>query len=200
VKTIFVGLTGASGVTYGLRLVTVLLEQGHRVLLCASEWGAKVVAQESGIPWREWTDRWKQDHPETFRLLDEGALGSGPASGSFLLDATVVVPASVSTIGHLATGVVTNLIHRAGAVALKEWRPLVLVPRETPLSLIDLRNLTTLAEAGAVILPAMPGFYHRPQTLEALVDQLVGKILDRLGVEHNLSPRWNPTSWSQHED
>ena len=189
-KTIFVGLTGASGTIYGLRLIDVLLAGGHRVYVCASDWGRKVTVTETGTPWDAWVERWKAAGGGQFTLLSEEALGAGPASGSFLLDATVIIPASIATLGHLASGAATNLLHRAGAVALKEGRPLILVPRETPLSLIDLRNLTRLAEAGAVILPAMPGFYHRPTTIDELVDQLVGKVLDRLGIAHELVPRW----------
>jgi 4-hydroxy-3-polyprenylbenzoate decarboxylase len=190
-KTIFVGITGASGVTYGLRLVEVALTAGHRVVVCASEWGQKVVGQETGIPWGDRVRRWKQAFGETLAVVEPGALGAGPASGSFRLDGTVIIPASLSTLGHLASGAATNLVHRAGAVALKEGRPLVVVPREAPLGLIDLRNLTALAEAGAAIVPASPGFYHHPKTIEDLVDQLVGKVLDCLGVEHSLVPRWD---------
>ena len=193
-KNLFVGITGASGVIYGLRLVEVLVASGHRVHLCASEWGQKVVAQETGTPWQAWVEKWKPSGLVT--VHDQAALGSGPASGSFPLDAALVVPCSVSTLGHLASGAATNLIHRVGAVALKEGRPFVVVPRESPLGLIELRNLTTLAEAGAVIVPAMPGFYHRPQTLEELIDHLVGKILDRIAIPHELFPRWEGQEFS----
>jgi len=192
--TVFVAVTGASGAVYGLRLIETLVASGHSVHACASEWGQKVVAQETAQRWAPWATGLAQGALASGRgsltLWDEDNLGAGPASGSFRLDASVICPCSVSTLGHLASGAATNLVHRAGAVALKEGRPLVLVPRETPLTLIDLRNLTTLAEAGAVILPAMPGFYHRPETLADLVDHLVGKILDRIGISHALFPRW----------
>lgn len=179
------GITGASGAVYGLRLLEVLVEAGHEVHACASPWGQRVVLEETG---RRWTrETFPQGH---LTLWDPADLAASPASGSFRLDATVLCPCSVSTLGHLASGAATNLVHRAAAVALKEGRPLVLVARETPLSLVDLRNLTALAEAGATILPAMPGFYHRPQTLEDLVDHLVGKVLDRLDIPHMLFPRW----------
>lgn len=189
-KTVFVAVTGASGAVYGLRLIEVLVASGHRVHGCASAWGRKVIHQETGRDWSLWAAGVQAAGPGTLTLWDEADLGAGPASGSFRLDASVVCPCSVSTLGHLASGAASNLVHRAAAVALKEGRPLLLVPRETPLSLIDLRNLTVLAEAGAVILPAMPGFYHRPVTVEELVDHLVGKILDRLDVQHELFPRW----------
>jgi len=185
VSRLFVGVTGASGAVYGLRLIEVLVAGGHEVHACASPWGQRVVLEETG---RTWT---RDAFPEgELTLWDPADLAASVASGSFRLDATVIVPCSVSTLGHLASGAATNLVHRAAAVALKEGRPLVLVPRETPLSLIDLRNLTALAEAGATVLPAMPGFYHRPQTLEDLVDHLVGKVLDRLDIPHTLFPRW----------
>lgn len=186
---LFVGVTGASGAVYGLRLIEVLLAAGHEVHACASPWGQRVVLEETGTGWDQWAAT-RDATRGTLRLWRPDDLGAGPASGSFRLDAAVICPCSVSTLGHLASGAATNLVHRASAVALKEGCPLVLVPRETPLSLVDLRNLTALAEAGAVVLPAMPGFYHRPQTLEDLVDHLVGKILDRLDISHQLFPRW----------
>jgi 4-hydroxy-3-polyprenylbenzoate decarboxylase len=193
-KTVFVGVTGASGSVYALRLVEVLVASGHTVHACASEWGQKVVGQETGQRWSAWAAavaaRAAEAGHGSLTLWNENNLGAGPASGSFRLDASIVCPCSVATLGHLASGAATNLVHRACAVALKEGRPLVLVPRETPLSLIDLRNLTTLAEAGAVVLPAMPGFYHRPETIAELVDHLVGKILDRVDISHQLFPRW----------
>jgi len=115
---------------------------------------------------------------------------SALASGSFQARAMVVIPCSMGSMGAIAQGVGRNLIHRAAEVFLKEKRPLILVVRETPLSLIHLQNLTRAAAAGATIFPACPGFYHRPQTLEELARQLVGRILDHLGLEHRLSPRW----------
>jgi len=189
VSRLFVGVTGASGAVYGLRLIEVLVAAGHEVHACASTWGQRVVLEETGTAWDQWATT-RDGTRGTLTLWRPEDLGAGPASGSFRLDATVICPCSVSTLGHLASGAATNLVHRAAAVALKEGRPLVLVPRETPLSLVDLRNLTALAEAGATILPAMPGFYHRPQTLEDLVDHLVGKVLDRLDIPHTLFPRW----------
>jgi 4-hydroxy-3-polyprenylbenzoate decarboxylase len=116
------------------------------------------------------------------------------ASGSFKLDGTVIAPCSMSSAGAIAGGLCQNLIHRAAQTSLKEGRPLVLVPREAPLSLINLRTLTSLAEAGAAILPASPAFYHQPQTIDDMVDFVAGKILDRLGVEHNLYKRWEGDS------
>jgi 4-hydroxy-3-polyprenylbenzoate decarboxylase len=117
-------------------------------------------------------------------------LTAGIASGSFLTDGMVVCPCSMGTLGSLAAGISSNLIHRAAEVHLKERRKLILVPRETPLSGIQLENMKTLADAGAVILPAMPAFYHEPRTIHDLVDFIVGRICDQLGIEHNLFQRW----------
>jgi 4-hydroxy-3-polyprenylbenzoate decarboxylase len=119
-------------------------------------------------------------------------IGSGPASGSWRHDGMIIAPCSVKTLGALAAGLADNLISRAGDVAMKEGLPLVLVVRETPLSLIHLRNMVRLAEAGATILPATPGFYHKPQTIEDLVRQVVQKVFDRLGIEMPEPIRWNP--------
>jgi 4-hydroxy-3-polyprenylbenzoate decarboxylase len=118
-------------------------------------------------------------------------MGAPPASGSFVLNGTVVAPCSMSSAGAIASGLCLNLIHRAALTSLKEGRPLVLVPRETPLSLPDLRNLSALAEAGAAILPAAPAFYQKPQTIDDMVNFIAGKILDRLSVEHTLYTRWS---------
>jgi 4-hydroxy-3-polyprenylbenzoate decarboxylase len=124
------------------------------------------------------------------RIYAPDNFAAPPSSGTFRLDGTVIVPCSMSTLGALASGASTNLVHRAGSVALKEGRPLILVPREAPLSLVDLRNMTALAEAGATILPASPGFYHKPTTVDQLIDFVAGKILDRLGVAHRLLAPW----------
>jgi flavin prenyltransferase len=128
------------------------------------------------------TDRLHYHHFRNFQ--------AGIASGSFLTSGMVICPCSMGTVAAIAHGLSQNLIHRAADVHLKEKRKLILVPRETPLHLIQLRNLTACAEAGAVILPAMPAFYTMPQTLEDAVDFIVGRICDQLGVEHDLLPRW----------
>jgi 4-hydroxy-3-polyprenylbenzoate decarboxylase len=117
-------------------------------------------------------------------------LSAPPASGSFGAEAAVIIPCSMNTLAALAAGLAGNLVQRAGYVALKEGRPLVLVPREMPVTRIDLENMARLAEAGAVIMPAMPGFYHRPKTVGDIVDFVVAKILARLGIEHGLDVRW----------
>jgi flavin prenyltransferase len=180
-------ITGASGSVYGLRVITALQEAGHEVHSVFSAWGAKVMLQETGTSPEAWS---KRQGLSPDRIYASDNLAAPPASGTFRLAGTVIVPCSMSTLGALASGASTNLIHRSGSVALKEGRPLILVPREAPLSLVDLRNMTVLAEAGATILPASPGFYHRPTTVEQLVDFVAGKVLDRLGVEHRLYEAW----------
>lgn len=183
-------ITGASGSVYGLRVANALIDTGHEVHTVFSPWGATVMLQETGETPEAWSKR-QGLSPDRIHAPDN--LAAPPSSGTFRLDGTVIVPCSMSTLGALASGATTNLVHRAGSVALKEGRPLILVPREAPLSLVDLRNMTFLAEAGATILPASPGFYHRPTTIDHLVDFVAGKILDRLGVEHRLFEPWNGT-------
>jgi 4-hydroxy-3-polyprenylbenzoate decarboxylase len=191
-------ITGASGSIYGLRLLEVLLRTGRPVHLLISPSGAEVVENELGR-----TVRLDQFEPR--ELLGPMAQGldlaglhyhhyrnfqAGIASGSFLTGGMVVCPCSMGTVAAIAHGASQNLIHRAADVHLKERRKLVLVPRETPLGLIQLRNLTALAEAGAVILPAMPAFYTRPRTIDDMVDFVVGRVCDQLGIGHRLFERW----------
>jgi 4-hydroxy-3-polyprenylbenzoate decarboxylase len=164
------------------------MEAGHEVHAIFSTWGAKVMLQETGETPEAWL-KLRGLSPDRIHASDN--LAAPPSSGTFRLNGTIIVPCSMSTLGALSSGAATNLVHRAGSVALKEGRPLILVPREAPLSLVDLRNMTSLAEAGATILPASPGFYHRPTTVDQLVDFVTGKILDRLGVEHRLLEPWN---------
>ncbi|GHV96339.1 flavin prenyltransferase UbiX [Spirochaetia bacterium] len=180
-------ITGASGALYGIRAIKALVEGGHEVHGIVSHWGNQVIMEETGKAFGSWMGELGLP-PERVYAPDD--FSSPPASGSFRLDGTVVAPCSMSSIGAIASGVCLNLIHRAALTSLKEGRPLVLVPRETPFSLPDLRNLTALAEVGAAILPASPAFYHTPQTIEDMIDFVVGKILDRLLVEHNLYTRW----------
>lgn len=194
-KPIVVAITGASGSIYGLRLVEELLASGRRVTLLLSANGLAVLRHETGL---DWADDFALRQAQVQRhfgseLLEHVAVNdlfASIASGSAAPAALVVVPCSMGSAARIAAGTSDSLIERVADVVLKERRQLIVVPRETPLNRIHLRNLLTLNEAGAEILPAMPGFYHRPQTLEQLVDQLVAKILDRLGVEHQLVPRW----------
>lgn len=190
--------TGASGAPYGLRLLEVLLQAGRRVHLVLSPAAVEVLEQE--------TDRRvRLDQFDLGDLLGPAAAAvpagrvvyhhyrdfrAGIASGSFLTAGMAVCPCSMGTAAAIAHGLSQNLIHRAADVHLKERRRLVLVPRETPLGLVQLRNLTACAEAGAVVLPAMPAFYTRPQSLQDAIDFVTGRVCDQLGVEHQLFKRW----------
>ena len=188
------GITGASGAPYAKRLLDVLVDADCEVGVCASRAGVEVLATElygdAGLPRGEVLDRFLGDAGASVRLYAADDWSSPYASGSARVDAYVVCPCSMSTVGTLASGAMSNLIHRAASVALKERRRLVLVPRETPLSAIHLRGLATLNDAGAVILFAAPGFYHGPETIDDLVDFVVARCLDQLGVENELVRRW----------
>jgi flavin prenyltransferase len=189
-------LTGASGSPYGVRLLEVLLNAGRTVHLTLSPAAAEVIEQELGR--KVLLDRFNPAD-----LLGESAADpthlhyhhyrdfrAGIASGSFLTAGMAICPCSMGTAAAVAHGLSQNLIHRAADVHLKERRRLVLVPRETPLGVVQLRNLTQCAESGAVVLPAMPAFYTRPRTLQDAVDFVVGRVCDQLGVEHRLLRRW----------
>lgn len=183
------GITGASGAPYAVRLLRALNETGTPLRLIVSSYGWRLLAEESGIDGeaalRAATGDWSR--VELYDALDRGAT---PASGSAPSRGMVVCPCSMGTLASIAAGTSRNLVERAADVVLKERRPLVLVPRETPLSLIHLENMTRLTRAGATILPASPGFYHRPETVDDLVDFVAARILDHLGVEHAVGRRW----------
>lgn len=189
-------VTGASGSVYGLRLVELLLGAEHEVTLVMTDAGRDVTSYEVGFdvpaeePARELLSFLELPADAPLRVACSGDLFDPLASGSHPVDATIVCPASMGFCASVAAGLGSNLPERAADVALKERRPLVLVPRETPLSLVHLRNLTSLAEAGAVIVPAMPAFYQRPTTIDDQVNFIVGRVLDVLGVEHKLFTRW----------
>jgi 4-hydroxy-3-polyprenylbenzoate decarboxylase len=191
---VFLGVTGASGAPYAGGILRALVASGADVGLCASAAGVEVLATElygnPSLGRDEVLERFvgADNDRVTVHAIDDWR--SPYASGSAKVDAYVVCPCSMSTVGTLAAGAMSNLIHRAASVALKERRKLVLVPRETPLSSIHLRGLATLNEAGAVILFAAPGFYHRPETVDDLVDFIVARCLDQLGVENALVARW----------
>jgi 4-hydroxy-3-polyprenylbenzoate decarboxylase len=195
-KRIVVGITGASGSVYGLRLVEELLAREVAVTLLLTNAGRQVTAFETGLNLPEAHQGWRAVLQEYFRRpeqLDCPALDDffAPiASGTSAPDAVVICPCSMGTVGRVAAGLSENLLERVADVALKERRELILVPRETPFNQIHLENLLRLSRAGAHILPAMPGFYHCPQTVAELVDFVVGKVLDQLGLEHQLYQRW----------
>src|SRR5215211_4462629 len=190
---VFLGVTGASGAPYAARLLRALVEAGCDVGLAASAAGVEVLATElygdASLPREEVLARFVGD-AEGVTVYAVNDYKSPYASGSAKVDAYVVCPCSMSTVGTLATGAMANLIHRAASVALKERRKLVLVPRETPLSLIHLNGLATLQQAGAVILFAAPGFYHGAATVDDLADFVVARILDQLGLDNSVIPSW----------
>ncbi|MBA3330170.1 MAG: UbiX family flavin prenyltransferase [Actinobacteria bacterium] len=191
---VFLGITGASGAPYAARLLEALTGADCEVGLCASAAGVEVLATElyrdATLPRDEVLARLTEGAGEAVTVYDPQDWKSPYASGSARVDAYVVCPCSMGTVGTVATGAMANLIHRAVSVALKEGRKLVLVPRETPLSTIHLENMLRLRQAGAVILFAAPGFYHGAESIEDLVDFVVGRCLDQLGVEHVLTRRW----------
>ena len=190
----FLGITGASGAPYAKGILDALVASGAEVGVCASAAGIEVLATElygdPSLPRDTVLERLVGNAGDRVTTYGVSDYGSPYASGSAKVDAYVVCPCSLATVGTLATGAMSNLIHRAASVALKERRKLVLVPRETPLSSIHLRGLATLNEAGAVILFAAPGFYHGAETVQDLVDFVVARCLDQLGVENSLIRRW----------
>ncbi|HEX3865613.1 MAG TPA: flavin prenyltransferase UbiX [Gemmatimonadaceae bacterium] len=189
---IVVAITGASGAPYAVRLLESLAVAERRVQLIVSSHGLRLLRTETGI---ESTDmlratiggeRWDN----WITLFDDGDRGAAPASGSALNDGMVICPCSMGTLSAIAAGSSRSLVERAADVALKERRTLILVPRETPLSAIHLENMLRVTRAGAVVLPAAPGFYHRPASLSDLVDFIVARVLDQLGVPQTLVARW----------
>ena len=187
-----IAITGASGATYGIRLLEVLKDlrvETHGIISSAAIANLKI---EKDFDMKDFANLCTV----TYDVRD---LTAGPASGSFLMNGMVIVPCSTKTLGCVAHGISDNLITRSAEVFLKEHRNLVLVPRETPLSLIHLRNMVLAAEAGAVILPAMPGFYHKPKNVRELVDHVVGKILDALDIHHELYHRWADNGWMENQ-
>ncbi len=183
---IVVGISGASGAAYAVRLLQVLREKGNIIHLVITDSAAKIIEIETDFLL---TDvQGLADHVYTPRDF-----AAPIASGSHLFDAMVVIPCSMGTLSGIACGSSDTLITRAADVCLKEKRRLIIVPRETPLGLVQLRNMVAAAEAGAVVLPACPAFYSRPRSLDDLVDVLVGRVLDLLGVENDLYLRWQGT-------
>ena len=177
------GISGASGVIYGLRTLEILHSMKIETHVVLSQWGEKNIEIE--------TDKTiEYVRSLATALYGNDSLAAPISSGSFLHSGMIIVPCSMKTLASIANGYDETLISRAAGVTLKESRLLVVVPRETPLSRIHLQNMLKLAEAGAVILPAMPGFYHKPTSLQDMVDHLVGKIIDQFSIRNNLSPRW----------
>ena len=191
-RPIVFAITGASGAPYAVRLLESLLEADRSVQLIVSAHGLRLLATEVGIDsvalLRERVGANAWDRLVT--VFDDADRGAAPASGSALNAGMVICPCSMGTLSAIAVGASRSLIERAADVALKERRPLLLVPRETPLSAIHLENMLRVTRAGAIVMPASPGFYHRPSSIDDLVNFMVARVLDHLGVPHRLVSRW----------
>lgn len=188
-----VAMTGASGAIYAVRFLRLAARTYERIYVMASDQALQVVATELDRPAtpRTLSAEWLLGEPfDNIEFLDKKDYFTPPASGSFRHDGMVVVPCSMGTAGRIANGISDDLVTRAADVCLKERRKLILVVRETPLNLIHLRNLTQLAEAGATVLPAAPGFYHKPKTLDDLADFVVARIMQQLGIDQEVLPQW----------
>lgn len=187
---VLLAITGASGAVYGVRLLEVLARHRVPTWLLVSAHGWRLLAEECDI--KDATTLRAATGGDWAGVVsfDDANRGAAPASGSAKSAGMVICPCSMGTVAAIAHGTSRSLIERAADVMLKERRPLILVPRETPLSLVHLRNLTLVTEAGAVVLPAAPGFYHKPTEIGQLVDFVVQRILDQLGVEVALTKRW----------
>ena len=187
---VVVALTGASGAPYGVRLLEVLARQHVPVWLIASEYGMRLLREECSIKSLDGLKEATGGDWSTVTLFPDDDRGAKPASGSQRTRAMVICPCSMGTVAAIAGGTSRSLVERAADVTLKERRKLILVPRETPLSLIHLKNLVAVTEAGAVVIPAAPGFYHRPTRVSDLIDFIVQRILDQLGLEIEIARRW----------
>jgi len=180
---IILAITGASGAIYGIKTLEELKKAGCQVYLIISGNAKKIIKHETSYELKDLISA-------ADKYFDEDEVTAEMASGSFRYDGAAIVPCSLKTMGAIASGYAENLIVRMAICSLKEGRKIVIVPRETPLDLISLENMVKLKKSGAVILPAMPAFYHKPESVDEIVNHLVGKILDQLGVEHELFKRW----------
>jgi len=187
---VVLAITGASGAPYGVRLLEVLATRHVPTWLLVSSHGWRLLEEECGIEGEPALRKATGGEWASVTVFDDKDRGARPASGSARAAGMVVCPCSMGTVSAIAHGTSRSLIERAADVTLKERRPLILVPRETPLSLVHLRNLTLATEAGAIVLPAAPGFYHRPTKVAELVDFVVQRVLDHIGIDIDLVKRW----------
>ncbi|HXV87427.1 MAG TPA: UbiX family flavin prenyltransferase, partial [Gemmatimonadales bacterium] len=187
-------ITGASGAPYAVRLLEVLARAGVPLQLIISRHGWRLLEVEAGLASDAELKRATGGDWTTVTVHDDGDRGAAPASGSARSSGMVICPCSMGAVAAIALGTSRSLIERAADVTLKERRRLILVPRETPLSLVHLRNLTAVTEAGATVIPAAPGFYHRPTSVAQLVDFVVQRVLDHMGVAADIGPRWTGES------
>jgi 4-hydroxy-3-polyprenylbenzoate decarboxylase len=191
-RPLALAITGASGAPYWVRLLEILLKANREVHVVASSNAGTVSGAELGLDFEAALEKARSAAGDkgTLRVFDRGDFFAPMASGSARMAGMVICPCSTGTLARIAQGTSEDLISRAADVCLKERRKLVVVPRETPLSLVHLRNMVSLTEAGGVVLPAMPGFYNRPEGIAGLVDFVVQRILDQLDLDVNISPRW----------
>ena len=196
-KVVTLAMTGASGAEYTLRLIEVLLRNHIQIQFISSQPGQIVMGMETKLKLTGSPQKMRQTivdyfsaDPELIQVYSRDQWTAPPASGSSVADAMVVCPCTMGSLASIAVGSSDNLIHRAADVAIKERKTLILVPRETPFSAVHLENMLKLARLGVVILPPNPGFYHGVSEVSELVDFIVARILDQLGIENDLSPRW----------
>ena len=196
-KTIILAISGASGVQYGVRLLEHFLTHGHKVYLLVTRAAHVVISMETELSWPANTHELNKQlclrygaDAEQLKVCGESEWASPIASGSASVDSMVVCPCSMGTLSSIAVGASANLLERAADVILKERKQLILVPRETPFSDIHLENMLKLSRMSAVILPANPGFYNKPQSVDDLVDFMAARILDHLGIKQELQPKW----------
>jgi len=190
--TYIVALTGASGIEYGLSLIRELIARDHEIHLVISDPAVLVLKQEADFSGEGTAEEYIRGEmpPGRLHCYANSDIGARIASGSFIADAMVVIPCTMSTLAGVAHGLSSNLIERAADVMLKEQRRLILVPRETPLSAVHLRNMLSLAELGVAIVPAMPAYYHRPASVDDIITFMVGKVLDVMGIDHDIFRRY----------
>ncbi|MFE5317173.1 UbiX family flavin prenyltransferase [Paenibacillus sp. NPDC056579] len=191
-----IGITGASGAAYGVRLCRFLLSRGYDLHLLITDAGWRVLKEELG--WdaarrKDMLDKHLGGQPGSYTYHPIQDIGASTASGSFRTSGMVIIPCSMGTLSGIANGASDNLLERTADVMLKEGRPLIVVPRETPLHAIHLENMLKLSRMGVRIIPAMPAFYQGPQTIEDIIDFMVGKVLDNMDVDHELYKRWGMT-------
>jgi 4-hydroxy-3-polyprenylbenzoate decarboxylase len=182
-KRLVVGMTGATGVIYGIRLLEVMRDLGVATELIMSDWAEKNIRIETGYRLEEVREMATVTHSARNQA-------ASVSSGSYRTDGMVIVPCSMRTLACIATGVTQNLIHRAADVVIKEQKHLVLAPRETPLNAIHLQNMLTLSRIGVSIMPPVPAFYNRPETLDDIVDHFVARVLDQFGIDSDITARW----------
>ena len=189
-RRIIVAVTGASGAIYAQRVVALLAAADCEIHLVVSKLGRRLLHDELGHDGLD-LDALTGGRPEGVQVHSDGDVGAAPGSGSFVHEGMVIVPCSANTLGRIAGGMTENLVQRAASCALKERRKLVICHRETPLSLIDIENMATVTRAGGIIAPMNPGFYLKPESIDDLVDYMAARVLDVLGVRHELDVHWD---------